>query len=114
MKNMKSNIDDINKNLEKLVKKVPEKADAIVAKYSVVLHGYLVARSPVDTGNLQANWQNQKIDTAKRIVSNNTEYIIDTEYSTKSPHKGWIDKTVADAEKEINRLILEDIKKFEF
>lgn len=92
-------LEQFNKKLKELNNISPEKADKVTFIASNNLYNELVLNSPVDTGNLRSNWRNNKISNAKFQISNNTEYILDVEYDTNSPNRGFVENTIKDNEK---------------
>ena len=88
------NLNQFNQKLSKIANKSPEIADVVVLEATTEIVNNLKDRSPVDTGNLRSNWRQEKLQTALRQIFNDTEYILDTEFATKSPHRGWIEKTL--------------------
>lgn len=108
---IKHNLDDINKKFEQIYKKSPELADDLVFKYTTQLVSALKIASPVDTGNLRSNWRQRPLSQALREISNNTEYIIHTEYGARSPHRGWIEKTLRSKTGNMKKEIESDFRK---
>ncbi|MDK2790600.1 MAG: Bacteriophage HK97-gp10, putative tail-component [Methanothermococcus sp.] len=105
------NLEEVNKKFEQIYKKSPELADDLVFKYTTQLVSALKIASPVDTGNLRSNWRERPLSQALREISNNTEYIIHTEYSTRSPHRGWIERTLTSKTRNMKQEIESDFRK---
>jgi hypothetical protein len=105
------NLDAVNKKFEQIYRKSPELADDLVFKYTTQLVSALKIASPVDTGNLRSNWRQRPLSQALREISNNTEYIIHTEYGVRSPHRGWIEKTLRSKTQNMKNEIEADFQK---
>lgn len=86
-----SNLNAVNKRLEKVYKQSPKIADKLVAEIAIKVMAELKDITPIDTGNLVSNWVQQKVRQALREISNNTEYAPYIFYSARSPHVGKIE-----------------------
>ncbi len=110
---IQDNLDEVNKKFEQIYRRSPQIADELVYRYAFQLLSALIASSPVDTGRLRSNWSQRSVGDAAREISNNTEYVVYTEYASKSPHRGWIENTLRsetsgmrqEIEKEFRRLL---------
>jgi len=107
---IESNIKQVNSELEKLYKKSVSETSKLVREITTGLVNALKRASPVDTGNLRDNWNERTISEVLKEISNNTEYIFDTEYGRKSPHRGWIEKTLNRAIPDIEKAIQKKYK----
>jgi len=80
---IRSNIDEFNKRLQKLRKLTPQAANYVVKKIAFGLFHDLIKRSPRQTGRLQHGWDIRKIDEYTYRIFNPTHYIIYVEFGVK-------------------------------
>lgn len=89
-----SNLEEVSKQIKKFTKNNEEKQDVVVFRLANNLMNNLVLNSPVDTGNLRSNWDRIRIQKAHWRIYNNTDYIVEVNYSHHSPHRLFIEKQI--------------------
>jgi len=80
---IKSNVDEFSKKLQKLQRLTPEAANYILTKIAYGLFNDIVKRTPIQTGRLRHGWQIKKLNNYVYEISNPTEYLIYVEFGVK-------------------------------
>ena len=88
-------LDELQKRLENMAKKVPAAGAKFLAQEGELLRGRAANNTPVDTGNLRNSWKTRMINPQRVEVSNNAEYAAHVEYGHRvKVHGKWTGKVV--------------------
>lgn len=82
---IKSNLDELNRYLQKLSKLDTECAAYVVERLVYSILADLKLNSPVKLGNLRDSWDAEKLSQSKWRIFNNADYAIYVEYGVKHP-----------------------------
>jgi len=106
---IQSNIKQINRYLETLMKVDKDCAIAVIRDLAAAILADLKLNSPVVTGNLRGNWNMEEIAQGMaQSIYNNTEYIFDVEYG-QAASAGFVRRTLEEWRRKAPRFIQERI-----
>ena len=84
MVELRHNIDDLNRQIAKLVRHFPAMAGEVIKNIALGLYKDLIEATPVQTGTLRSRWAIRKLEPLTWRISNHTYYLPYVEFGVKN------------------------------